>query len=183
VTRTADIQTAVDVLLAGGVIAYPTESIPGLGCLPSNEAAVRRLLKIKQRADDKGLILLATQYEQLKTWCTPLEQDLVQRLMQKTDSPTTWLIPSGEKKHPLIQGAHAKLAVRITTHPTAIKLCNLLNQAIVSTSINRTGEPPVMRLDEIPPEMLDQLDLVLSGTEGTGKPSDIRDLLTNQKLR
>ena len=181
--QTSDVATAAEIMQAGGVIAYPTETLPGLGCLASKEESVRRILRIKQRPEHKGLILLVSSIEQLQPWVAPLDENILARLKQKSEIATTWLLPTGKHKHPLLQGDHDKLAVRITTHPTAIKLCNLLDQAIVSTSINLAGEAPASKLADIPPAILNQLDLVLSGSDGTGKPSKIMDILTTEEVR
>lgn len=181
--QTTDVSAAVSVLQAGGVIAYPTETIPGLGCLATNENAIRKILQIKQRPDSKGLIILVSTIEQLKPWVNQLDDTLMTRLQQATEIPTTWLIPASEHPHPLLQGDHSKLAIRITRHPTAARLCNLVNQAIVSTSVNIAGEPPAKSLEDIPDSILEQLDLLLSGPEGTRKPSQIRNIETNQIVR
>lgn len=180
---TTDIKAASCVIREGGIIAYPTETLPGLGCLASSEAAVKKLLKIKKRTADKGLILLASQFEQLEPWMAPLDPQQRQKLLLSSATPTTWLVPSAEKTNPLVQGKHDRLAVRITTHPVARELCRLTGEAIISTSANLTGEPTALHLDEISPAILDQLDLILIGSEGNRKPSKIRDLVSDRVVR
>lgn len=181
--QTNDVAAAAEVLLAGGVIAYPTETLPGIGCLATDAAAIRRILKIKQRPASKGLIILVSSPDQLQPSITALDENMTQRLQQITALPTTWLLPVGEDKLPLLHGEHDRLAVRVSRHPTASSLCNTVNQAIVSTSINTTGEPAARYLSEIPAAILNQLDLLLTGPEGTGTPSEIRDIVTNQVIR
>ncbi len=183
VRRTTDIKTAADVLLNGGVIAYPTETLPGLGCQPDSDTAIRRLLQIKQRPADKGLILLASRLEQLQAWIAPLNAEQQKMLQAPADPPTTWLVPAAANSNELVRGKHDRIAVRITTHPVAIALCDRLGSAITSTSANLAGEPAATDIDSISPALAAQLDLVLTGPKGTGKPSRIRDLLTGQVLR
>lgn len=181
---TTDIKAAADVIREDGVIAYPTETLPGLGCLASSQAAVKKLLEIKKRTAEKGLILLASKLEQLEPWIAPLDTKQRQKLRLPSTTPTTWLVPAANKKtNPLVQGKHDKLAIRITTHPVARELCDLTGEAIISTSANLAGDPAALQLDEISPAILEQLDLILIGPEGTRKPSKIRDLISDQVIR
>lgn len=180
---TTDIDKAVTSIRNGGIIAYPTETLPGLGCLASSETAIKKLLKIKNRPASKGLILLATRIKQLKTWISPLKNEHQKQLLTPTTTPTTWLVPAAKNHPSLVLGKYDKLAVRFTTHPIAHELCELVGEAIISTSINVTGEAPALQLGEISPIILKQLDLVLAGAEGSGQPSEIRDLLTDKIQR
>ena len=180
---TTDIKAAADVIRKGGIIAYPTETLPGLGCLARSEAAIKKLLKIKKRTAEKGLILLASKLEQLEPWLAPLDSKLQQKLLLPATTPTTWLVPPSAKTNPLVQGKHDKLAVRITTHPVARELCDLVGETIISTSANIAGEPAAKSLDEISPTIIEQLDLLLIGPEGNRKPSKIRGLVSDQIIR
>jgi len=183
VLSTTDIPTAVAVLREGGIIAYPTETLPGLGCLASSETAVKKLLKIKNRPADKGLILLASKLEQLKPWIAPLGKTLLGKLSKPATTPTTWLVTPDENAKLLVRGKHHKLAVRITNHPVAAKLCDQLGEPVISTSANLTGEPAPQSLGKLSPAILKQLDLILDGSDGSGQPSQIRDLESSEVFR
>ena len=129
-------------LRCGGLIAYPTESCYGLGCDPRNRNAVLRLLKLKQRPQRKGLILIADKYAQLAPYLqslTPAEQDA---LKNDGAQAITWLMPAKPSCPRWLRGAHDTLAVRLTAHPEAAALCNALDMALVSTSANRSGGKP-----------------------------------------
>jgi L-threonylcarbamoyladenylate synthase len=129
-------------LARGGLIAYPTESCYGLGCDPRNRNAVRRLLKLKQRPQRKGLILIVSQYAQLAPYLqvlTPTEQAT---LKNDGAQAITWLMPAKRSCPRWLRGVHDTLAVRLTAHPEAAALCNALGMALVSTSANRSGGKP-----------------------------------------
>ena len=129
-------------LARGGLIAYPTESCYGLGCDPRNRTAVLRLLKLKQRPQRKGLILIASRYEQLTPWLAPLTPDEREKLRSGGMRAITYLMPVKPGCPRWLRGEHDALAVRITAHPQAAALCDALGMALVSTSANRSGGKP-----------------------------------------
>jgi L-threonylcarbamoyladenylate synthase len=115
------IKRAARILRSGGVVAYPTEGVFGLGCLPDNFAAVSRVLAIKERDPALGLVLIAADIEQLAGW---IELPVGTSQLKSTgNKPVTWIIPATDEVPYWIRGEHAGLAVRITTHPIAAALC------------------------------------------------------------
>lgn len=132
------VEQAVAALRQGKVIAYPTEAVWGLGCDPFNAEAVKTVLRLKKRAVEKGLILVAASYAQIE----PLLADTVtdeqrQALQQPSDKPTTWLVPFNPEKLPSwISGAHHTVAVRISSHALVKALCEAAGMPLVSTSAN-----------------------------------------------
>lgn len=179
-------QRAAQTLKHGGVVAYPTEAVYGLGCDPCNDRALRRLLKIKRRSPRKGLILIAAHWAQLRPFLRPLAPPLARRVMAawKEPTPITWLLPARPGVSRLLRGQHNTLAVRITAHPAARALCLAFGGAVVSTSANLTRHPPARRAAEIGQRMGRQLDAVMAGTTGpSARPSEIRDAATGQILR
>ncbi|HEX5338669.1 MAG TPA: Sua5/YciO/YrdC/YwlC family protein [Gallionella sp.] len=129
-------------LRRGGLIAYPTESCYGLGCDPDNRAAVLRLLKLKQRPQRKGLILIAAHYRQVARYLLPLAHDQQQRLHDAGAQAITYLMPTRHSAPRWLRGTHDTLAVRLTAHRQAKQLCLAANSALVSTSANRSGQRP-----------------------------------------
>ncbi|AUM12987.1 L-threonylcarbamoyladenylate synthase [Ketobacter alkanivorans] len=179
---------AVHALTRGEVIAYPTESVFGYGCDPFNEAAVDRLLRIKQRPRHKGLILVAANCDQI----APLLQTLT--LPQRRDleaswpGPVTWLIPDSENMIPTwIKGDFDSVAVRVSAHPTVQALCSIWGGPIVSTSANRSGQAPAR--SEFPLRLMRAqygigADYILPGyTPRANKPTEIRDLQSGRIIR
>ena len=129
-------------LAQGGLIAYPTESCYGLGCDPANRAAVKRLLALKQRPQKKGLILIASSYDQVARYVQPLNNEQQLRLKEDGARAITYLIPTKKTAPRWLRGTHDTLAVRLTAHASAKRLCHGVKSALVSTSANRSGMRP-----------------------------------------
>jgi len=129
-------------LLAGGLLAYPTEAVFGLGCDPWNEAAIRRLLALKRRPERKGLILIASEFQQLRPFLAPMSVAMKRRVNAEWPGPVTWLLPARPGLPRWLRGGHRSIAVRVTAHPGAAALCRAYGGALVSTSANRSGSPP-----------------------------------------
>lgn len=175
------ISRAAEVLLGGGVIAYPTEGVFGLGCLPDDAAAVARLLQIKQRDPRKGLILIAADKSQFDDWLDP---DGAMLPDPKASQPTTWLAPARPHVSGLIRGEHASIAVRLTTHPTAAAICNAVASPIVSTSANIADRTVVRNALVLRRQFQACVDYIVPGDCGpSAGPSEIRDLATGNIIR
>ncbi len=185
----APILTLAETLTAlhtGGVIAYPTEGVWGLGCDPCNESAVLRLLAIKQREVDKGLILIASQLEQLRPFLDigALPPDRLAEVLASWPGPHTWVMPAARATPRWITGAHDSVAVRISAHPQVVELCNAFGGALVSTSANRAGQPAASIRDALDPAVITAVDGVTGGETGDlATPTTIRDALSGRTLR
>lgn len=177
------LDTAVRLLRAGGVIAYPTETVYGLGCDPFDEQAVARLLRIKQRPVDKGLILVAADLAQLSN-LVRLDRHQRDQLERQWPAAITYLLPATPAVPAWIRGRHEKLAVRVSAHPIARALAAALGTPIVSTSANRAAEPPARDHWEVARRLGTELDFVVIGdTDVHGKPSIIIDLESGRVVR
>lgn len=130
-------------LARGGLIAYATESCFGLGCDPGNRRAVERLLRLKGRPRPKGLIVIGAEAAQFRRYLAPLPESLQVRLPEWWPGPVTLLLPVSRACPPWLKGRHPKLAVRVTAHAGAARLCRRLGMALVSTSANRSGHKPL----------------------------------------
>lgn len=178
------LQQAAQAIRAGGVIAYPTEAVYGLGCDPRNEAAMCRLLALKQRPVEMGVILIASRIEQLEPYIAPLDEATRARLNATWPGPVTWVVPAKEETPVWLRGAHTTIAVRVTAHSVAAALCEAAQSALVSTSANRTGEPPVRDAETVSRIFGDEIDYILSGAVGgLEKPTEIRDARTGEVIR
>lgn len=177
---------AARVLHHGGLLAYPTEAVWGLGCDPFNEATVLRLLALKQRAVDKGLILVAGhvgQFDGLLDW-QALPQDRTDCVLESWPGPHTWIVPATARVPRWIKGAHEGVAVRVSAHPDLVALCAAFGGPLVSTSANGAGKPPAREIVDFDPQLLAQLDGVMEGsTGGLAQPTPIRDARTGAVLR
>ncbi|EGV33678.1 ribosome maturation factor rimN [Thiorhodococcus drewsii AZ1] len=178
------LRIAVQCLRSGGVIAYPTEAVFGLGCDPWNGEAVERLLAIKQRAVSKGLILIASHQDQLKPFVESLPEDRLREIWSSWPGPNTWLFPASERTPDWLTGRFETLAVRVTAHPIAAALCRAYGGPIVSTSANRAQLRPARTAVQVRLGFENGPDYVLAGAcSGANRPSRIRDGLTGQLLR
>lgn len=173
---------AANVLLRGGVIAYPTEGVFGLGCLPDDQRALRRLLEIKQRDAAKGLIVISANAEQLEGWIDlPAGRSLPE---PDPGHPITWIVAPGAKASPMLRGEHTSLAVRITTNPVAKALCLAAESPLVSTSANLSGKPTARNRFVLHRQFANVVDYVVPGDCGPASgPSEIRDFVSGKVLR
>lgn len=170
----------------GGVIAYPTEAVWGLGCDPLNEAATLRLLSIKQRHADKGLIVVASHLDQLRGFVDlgALACERLEEVLSTWPGPNTWVVPAGTAAPAWVTGAHSGIAVRVSAHATVAALCVACGHALVSTSANLSRQPPASRRDALDPALLLQVDGLVEGeTSGLHRPTSIRDAVTGAAFR
>jgi L-threonylcarbamoyladenylate synthase len=178
------IESAVAVLKQGGIIAYPTEAVFGLGCDPDDDAALNRLLSLKQRPAEKGLIIIAASLEQLKPYIKPLTEDQKHKLLASWPGRVTWLIPVKQNVSRLLVGQHDSIAARVTAHPVASELCNQYGKPLVSTSANLSGLEPARTVSEVKKQFANNVDFIVDGeVDLTGKPSEIRDLISDKVIR
>ncbi len=161
-------------LRRGGLVAYPTESCYGLGCDPGNRRAVQRILKLKRRPQNKGLILIASHYHQVARYLQPLTLAEQTKLGSDGAQAVTCLMPVKPSCPRWLRGRHDTLAIRLTAHPFARTLCRSANSALVSTSANRSGQRPAKTYSECQ-RLFGKKVWVLRGRVGKRRqPSTIR---------
>lgn len=162
-------------LTRGGIVAYPTEAVYGLGCDPNNPAAVERLLVLKGRPAAKGLILVADTAERVWPLLQPLDPDVRRRVEASWPGPVTWLLPAGGRTPDWITGGRDTVAVRVSAHPVVAALCREWGAALVSTSANLTGRLPARTPLAVRRVFGAGVDLVLHGDlGGADRPTEIR---------
>jgi L-threonylcarbamoyladenylate synthase len=178
------LREAVRILHAGGVIAYPTEAVYGLGCDPQDAAAVERVLSLKHRPVAKGVILIACDIAQLEGYVN-LKPSLYARISGSWPGPATWLLPAGPRARPWLTGGRDTLAVRVTAHPQASELCRAFGDPLVSTSANLGGRRPARTALEVRVRIgARALDLILPGKTGPQRnPTEIRDARSGAIVR
>lgn len=184
-THRIDLHAACEFLNGGGLIAYPTEAVWGLGCDPFNEDAVRKILALKGRPAEKGLIVVASGFDQISELLIDLPKIQTDLLLETWPGPTTWLIPDSKGLFPRwIKGQHDCIAMRVSAHPIVRKLCKLFGKPIVSTSANRTGGKEIKSKLNLELQFADKVDYIVEGElGGRSSPSEIRDLLTGAVIR
>lgn len=183
-----DLAQAVHTLQQGNVLAYPTEAVWGLGCDPYNAQAFDKILTLKNRPIEKGVILVAATMQQAEPFLTTLTESQKDHISQTWHSSseqqqaTTWLVPLSPAVPPWISGQHHQVAIRITHHPLVQQLCQAFGGAIVSTSANPASYPPALHAEQIMAYFGDMA--ILSGQLGSCQvPSKIVDIVTGAVIR
>lgn len=178
------IARAARAIRAGGVVAYPTEAVYGLGCLPDDARAVGRILAIKRRSWRKGLLLVAATLEQIERYADLDASPLRAQILASWPGPYTWVLPARRTAPAAVTGGRRSVAVRLTAHPVAAALCLRARSALVSTSANRTGRPPLRSALAVRRALGPVLDDIVAGPlGGLAAPTTIRDGMTGRVLR
>lgn len=183
----SDVDAAAALVRKGGLLAYPTEAVFGLGCDPCRPSAVGRLHRLKQRDPAQGFLLIAASESQLDPFVewsalSPCQLDAVRVTWP---GPVTWVLPRRRDSSSVIAGAHQGIAVRVTAHDAAATLCRALGSAIVSTSANLHGREPARSVSDVQRQFAgSDLDAILSAPlGGLGKPTEIRNAMTDEVVR
>ena len=172
------IQQAGRVVEQGGIIAYSTDTVLGLGCDPHNRKAVEKILWLKSRGAEKGLILLTENLETMQHYTHPLTPGQREQITAALEGPpTTWVLPASKTVPAWITGHHESVALRIPRHPLASALCTAVH-TLVSTSANLSGYPTATGAGQLRDWFGPHLDYVLLGPEGTGVASEVRELVS-----
>jgi L-threonylcarbamoyladenylate synthase len=167
----------------GAIFGYPTDTIWGFGCHPLIASSVARILQIKNRSADKGLILLSSRLEYCAAY-VGLDSEHLKPVLSTTDHPTTWLVPASGNCPLWIRGNNLTVAIRITDHPLLEFLCDRLETPIVSTSANRSSKATARNSMQMHKQFGDELDFIVSGfATGSNRPSEIKSLLNGTTAR
>jgi L-threonylcarbamoyladenylate synthase len=179
------IAQAAQALRKGAVIAYPTEAVYGLGCDPMNEAAVARIWQLKKRPAAMGLILIASDWQQLAPYVAQISEAQQQQLDSTWPGPHTWIVPAQAAVPTWLTGGRDSVAVRMSDHAPSRALCDAFGGALVSTSANLHGQPPLR--DPLAAERsfhAEGFAGVMQGElGGLAQPTSIRDLRTGEWVR
>jgi len=178
------IKQAATIVLSGGIIAYPTEAVYGLGCDPLDITAVLRLLQLKNRSIEKGLILVAASIEQLEPFIEIPDNAIRRKITATWPGPITWTLPAKPGIPRTLTGVHDSLAVRVSAHPVVQALCREINQPLVSTSANLESAPPARSALAVQRYFGQNIDFILHGTVNPSEnPTEIRDAMTDKIIR
>lgn len=166
----------------GGVIAYPTEAVYGLGCDPFNQASVESIQSLKGRGTEKGFILLIADWSQLFSLIAPINDEQLARVRATWPGFVTWIFPKAPALPEWLTGGQDSVAIRMSAHPIARALA--IKQPIVSTSANLSGQPPAKSEEELLRQFPKGIDALIQGQlGGFTQPSVIYDVRNNQRLR
>lgn len=175
--------SAARVIQRGGVIAYPTEAVWGLGADPFHRHAVEHILYLKRRPVTKGVILVAASAEQFHFILQHLPFEQQCTLLASWPGPRTWLVPHLQLVPEWIHGQHQTVALRVSAHPVVRALCQLTGGPIVSTSANPQGLAPARFGYRARQYFGRQVEYAPGQVDLAAKPSEIRDLASGQIMR
>lgn len=190
-----DLQEAVHVLRAGGVIVYPTDTVWGIGCDATNEDAVRKVYALKHREDSKSMLVLLDGAGKLQGYVEHIPDaawDLLECTAHDRDSqglqprPMTIIYPGAKNIAPNLIAEDGSIGIRITQEPFSKALCEQLHRPIVSTSANISGEPTAKNFRQISQAVLDAADYVCRyrrNDETEKRPSSIIKLGIDNQIQ
>jgi L-threonylcarbamoyladenylate synthase len=183
-----NLSDAITALHTQGVIAYPTESVFGLGCDPDCDVAIQKILDLKQRPAHKGLILIAANIEQLQQYAdfSSLSTEQLDNIKTTWPGPFTWVVPVQPSLSKLVSGDFNSIAVRVTEHPVVQALCIAFGKPIISTSANLSGEQACTTTFQVEQMFMNNplLDCIIDQpVTGLENPSQIHDAITGKRLR
>jgi len=180
-----DLSLAIAALKQGKLVAYPTEAVFGLGCDPLQPSAVQALLTLKKRNPNKGLILIAHQFDALLPYIdlSNIPESNLAEIISTWPGPYTWVFPSNPQVSNKLTGIFASLAVRVTAHPIANALCEQFGGPIVSTSANPEGLVPAKTEAEVNAYFPASLVIVDGALGNLAQPTQIKDALTLTVIR
>jgi L-threonylcarbamoyladenylate synthase len=182
----SQLDEAATLLHGGGVFAYPTEAVFGLGCDPDDATAFERLFALKRRSPEQGVLLIAADFAQIERYIdtAKVTDEIMQQARDSWPGPHTWIFPRSAEVPAWVAGTHAGIALRITAHEPAAALCRAFGGALVSTSANPHGEPPARSVRTVENYFADVLDGLLDAPlGGQSDPSVIRDALSGAIIR
>lgn len=166
-----------NILINGGVIAYVTDTVWGLGCLPNNEKAVKKIYEIKHRDGKKPLILMSDEFYNLLDYLKqPIEKEAQKLIKKHFPGALTLVLEKSEKTPDYITSGLTTVGVRIPDNKVFAEICrNIDGRVLATTSANLSGEPPALTYDEALKYIGDKVDLVIPdyGYTAKGKASTV----------
>lgn len=179
-----DISKALEVINKGGVIAYPTEAVFGLGCDPFNYSAVNRILGMKKRPLESGFILVASSWDQIEPFVEALLPASMWRVLETWPGPVTWIFPVRPEIPEWITGNRKTIAVRVSAHPVVQEICKRYGKAIISTSANIHGNAPARDARTVELIFGNTVDHIVKASVGNQiSPTEIRNAITGEIIR
>lgn len=169
----AEIKKCVEILKQGKIILYPTDTVWGVGCDATNEEAIERLYRIKQRLENKSMLILLDKSDRLPLYVDKIPL-IAWDLLSHAYRPTTFIYPTAKNLPKKLIHPDGTIAIRIVNDPFCKKLIAALGRPIISTSANVSGDPAPQTFSDVSPEFIRKVDFVVSEEFATSfdyKPS------------
>lgn len=180
-----EVNNTVNALREGKIIVYPTDTIWGMGCDATNEGAVKKLLEIKKRPNDKGLIVLISKIEQLYDYVQKVP-DIAWDIVEYAEKPLTVVYPKGRNVAPEVLATDGSIAIRLIKDEFCRRVIDKTRKALISTSANISGQPSPVGYSEISQEILHQAGYVVNLRRSEIKepvPSTIMSIGLNAEIK
>lgn len=175
IDKITDLSEVITVLKDGGVIAYPTDTIYGLGCSIFSPAGIERIFQMKGRSQNQPLSILVNYIEEVERYASCSEKNFL-ILKKYLPGPYTFILKATPTIPRNIRGKGDSVGIRIPDNRISTEIADLLGQAIVTTSVNRSGEPPINDPEKIAEIFSSEIDLLLDAGILTGEASTVIDL-------
>jgi len=156
-----EIIRATKILESGGTILYPTDTIWGLGCDATNYRAVQKIYKIKKRVTRKSFIIILDQPEKILKYVEYVPE-IVWDLINSVDTPLTIVYPRAKNLAKNVIAPDKSVAIRIVRDQFCVRMINLFNKPVISTSANLANEVPPLIFSNISKEIIDGVDGVVN---------------------
>ena len=179
-----EIQKAFEVIQKGGIILYPTDTVWGIGCDATNEEAVAKIYKLKQRAETQSMIVLMNGEKMIYNVFKEIPE-VAWQIIDLSENPTTLVLDKPRNVAPNLIAPDQTLGIRIVKEPFCFKLMEKMKKPLVSTSANISGQPTPKSFKEISPEIIKGVDYVvnLHREKIAGKPSTIIKLTNDSQVK
>ncbi|MDP6179334.1 MAG: L-threonylcarbamoyladenylate synthase [Desulfatiglandales bacterium] len=164
----AGVKKALEVIISGGVVAYPTESFYGLAVNTSDEEAIQRLFEIKERQSDHPILILTPSVEVLGQYVVHISEIIHRLIKQFWPGGLTLIFEAKPNISPLLTAGTGKIGVRLSSHPVATALAKAVGVPITGTSANISGQPSCTDAKEVFHSLGKTVDLILDGGETKG---------------
>lgn len=156
-----DLKKACEVMQAGGIILYPTDTIWGIGCDATNEQAVKKIYELKKRVDNKAILVLIDSEARLEAYVSDVPS-IAWDLIEVADKPLTIIYPQAKNLAVNLLGADGSVGIRISNETFSKKLCERFRKPVVSTSANISGQPNAANFSEISDEIKQGVDYIVT---------------------
>ncbi len=179
-----EVKNALDVINQGGIILYPTDTIWGLGCDATNTEAIQKIYTLKQRAQEKSMIILLDTENKLESYIQEVP-GIAYDLIEFAENPLTLVMPGAKNISPALIASDGSVGVRVSSHPFCQQLIQRLRKPLVSTSANISGQPSPQNFSQISDEIITGVDYVVNLDQhdlSIKKPSTIMRLEPDGKF-
>jgi L-threonylcarbamoyladenylate synthase len=157
------IEQAVGILRSGGLVAFPTETVYGLGADAANPAAVRRVFSAKGRPADHPLIVHIADMADLKRWAADVPRSAWLLAEKFWPGPLTLIVPRSQQVNPVVTGGQKTIGLRVPSHPVAQRLLKAFGGGIAAPSANRFGRISPTTAQHVRDDLGADVDLVIDG--------------------